>query len=67
MVGAEMLTKEHKINRAYCAWEFHELKGDKFLYSTMKTMYETWVAYYTLESKKQSIQCLHTGSLLAKN
>lgn len=57
-----MLTAENRQSRVLAAREFlerYESQGETFLDSIV-TGDETWVCFYTLESKKASLQWRHT-------
>lgn len=64
----KQLTDQHKLHRVASARQFlerFEQEGEKFIDSIV-TGDETWVAHYTPETKRQSMQWRHTSSPTAK-
>lgn len=64
----KQLTDQNKLLRVQCAQEVlerYELEGNDFL-DLIVTGDETWVAHYTPEAKRQSLQWRHSTSPAAK-
>ena len=64
----KQLTEQHRLNRVASARQFLERfdqEGEQFIDSIV-TGDETWVAHYTPETKRQSMQWRHTSSPSAK-